>query len=62
MRQQTLLSYFESEIQQRNALDAVTRRGWLVPSENLNLYDSIAARFRSDLQRRGGIGRIPRDL
>jgi hypothetical protein len=39
VRQRALLSYFESDIQQRNALGAVARRSWLAPSENLNLYD-----------------------
>ena len=45
MHKQTLRRYFESDIQQRKALDAVTRRGWLVPSENLNLYDASQRAF-----------------
>ncbi len=39
MQRRTLRSYFENEVQQLHALDAVAKRGWLVPSENLNLYD-----------------------
>jgi len=41
----TLLSYFESDLQQRSALDAVAREGWLVPSGNLDLYETSHCAF-----------------
>jgi hypothetical protein len=42
---QTLRNYFEYALQQRSALDAVARVGWLVPSENLDLYEASRCAF-----------------
>lgn len=41
----TLRNYFESEFQQRRALDAVALDGWLSPSGNLDLYDASRCAF-----------------
>jgi hypothetical protein len=45
MSAQTLRSYFESDIQQRLALDAVAREGWLDPGRNLDFYEETWRAF-----------------
>jgi hypothetical protein len=45
MSTQTLRSYFENPDQQLCALEAVAQAGWLVPSENLDLYDASLITF-----------------
>ena len=49
MYAQTLLTYFETETQQRIALDRVVKKGWLDPAGNLNLYEASWRSFNSSL-------------
>lgn len=45
MDTQTLRSFFESDLHQRRALDAVARDGWLDPSGNPGLYEASKCAF-----------------
>lgn len=45
----TLRSYFETETQQRLALDRVVQKGWLDPAGNLNLYEASRYAFNASL-------------
>jgi len=42
---QTLRSYFETDLQQRRALDAVAQKRWLDPGGNLDLYEASKCAF-----------------